>query len=731
MIWTGAAIAAFVGLWLAYAGFLAHGRRIDLRQAILYAPLKLLFLVRDDRLPESDPDRGTLYVVSHRSRLDPAFMLTLLPSDTLHILDHEAATAWWMEPFRELARTIPFNATHVFVSRRLVRILRGNGRIAVYLPENPEPDTRSFRLFRAVARIALKADAAVVPVRLGHPGRAISDRPIGERVNEWPSRPLAITTLAPATIDALRQRIGAGTTTASNALFDRVAQTRIADADRFGSVFRAVAGTARRFGEGQSIVRGPDGRTISWSDLMASTRLLARHLADATERGDRIGLLLQDSPHLAAGFLATQSAGLTAAMLAPDIEPETTGRTIRAGSIRLVLTSRTAADATPHQLHAAIESAGARLLLVEDILEGAGAFALFCARLARHRPVSASGLDDPAAEFLVAGDGRPARLVQLSQRNMLDNAAQVGARVDFNGGGDFLSLYPPHDATGLTAGVLTPLLAGAGSRIAPMGERHGGTGQPPGLILAPGSCVGEWLRDHGSLPAETRAIICMDAPLAPSVREALAAGSGLVLKALAFAEASGIVALSSRSHRRAAGRLLPGMRARLEPVAGLERGGRLTLAGPNVATGWMDPEQPGQIERPEGGWLDTGLLASLDNEGFVTVHGKADRLARIGDTEIPLALAEMLATTQWPKGVHVAVALPDRRRGERIALVTTEPNADKAALRRQAKAVGVAEIAVPSEIFVFDTMPLDAGGRPDVGEVRRLAEATQARSRAA
>ena len=91
-------------------------------------------------------------------------MLSLLPEQTLHILDEESANSIWLEPWRELARTITFNAKHVFVSRRLVRVLRGKGRLAVYLPDDVEPDTKSFRLFRAIARIAVQADAKIVPV---------------------------------------------------------------------------------------------------------------------------------------------------------------------------------------------------------------------------------------------------------------------------------------------------------------------------------------------------------------------------------------------------------------------------------------------------------------------------------------------------------------------------------------------------------------------------------------
>jgi acyl-[acyl-carrier-protein]-phospholipid O-acyltransferase/long-chain-fatty-acid--[acyl-carrier-protein] ligase len=137
-------------------------------QAFLYAPFKLFYCIADSRIRIArDAQAPVIYVVTHQSRIDPALMLSLLPGETLHILDGASAKSIWLEPWRELARTITFNAEHVFVSRRLVRVLRGKGRLAVYIPAAVEPDMRSFRLYRAVIRIAMQADARIVPIFIG------------------------------------------------------------------------------------------------------------------------------------------------------------------------------------------------------------------------------------------------------------------------------------------------------------------------------------------------------------------------------------------------------------------------------------------------------------------------------------------------------------------------------------------------------------------------------------
>ncbi|RUV41310.1 2-acyl-glycerophospho-ethanolamine acyltransferase, partial [Mesorhizobium sp. M7A.F.Ca.MR.228.00.0.0] len=163
MILTLALLAGLVLAWLLIG--VAEKFRLGLRftQALLYVPFKLAYRIGDSRIRIARKAQApVIYVISHQSRFEPALMLSLLPEDTLHILDE--ARSPWLEPWRELGRTIAFNAEHVFVSRRLVRVLKGKGRLAVYLPDAVEPDVKTFRLFRAVTRIAMQADAKIVPI---------------------------------------------------------------------------------------------------------------------------------------------------------------------------------------------------------------------------------------------------------------------------------------------------------------------------------------------------------------------------------------------------------------------------------------------------------------------------------------------------------------------------------------------------------------------------------------
>ncbi|TIW26074.1 MAG: 2-acyl-glycerophospho-ethanolamine acyltransferase, partial [Mesorhizobium sp.] len=92
-------------------------------------------------------------------------------------------------------------------------------------------------------------------------------------------------------------------------------------------------------------------------------------------------------------------------------------------------------------------------------------------------------------------------------------------------------------------------------------------------------------------------------------------------------------------------------------------------------------DRPGELQ-PLDGWHDTGDIVSIDREGFITISGRAKRFAKIAGEMVSLGAVEMLVQSLWPEEHHAVVAVPDRRRGERIVLVTTADEADPDELRK-------------------------------------------------
>jgi acyl-[acyl-carrier-protein]-phospholipid O-acyltransferase / long-chain-fatty-acid--[acyl-carrier-protein] ligase len=89
---------------------------------------------------------------------------------------------------------------------------------------------------------------------------------------------------------------------------------------------------------------------------------------------------------------------------------------------------------------------------------------------------------------------------------------------------------------------------------------------------------------------------------------------------------------------------------------------------------------------------------------------------------VSLSAVEAMASVLWPQAISVAVSIPDARKGERIVLLTTQRDAERSAMQRQAKATGASELAVPGDIRVLDKVPLLGSGKTDYVAATALAK---------
>ncbi len=732
MILTGAMLLAVVLAVLSVAAVLKVQLGLSFAQAVLYAPLKLVWNIDDRRIRIARrAQTPVLYAVLHQSRLDPALMLSLLPEQTLHILDEDSARSTWLEPWRELGRTIAFNAEHVFVSRRLVRHLRGRGRLAVYFPDAIEPDAKAFRLYRAVARIAVKAEAKVVPIVIGgarHLPMSLS--PSTHAPRRWLQR-LRIGVLEPLTLTELVERGGGQSGAPAHALFDRLAEARLASADANQTLFQAVRDAALRFGPERPIVEDVVSGAMSYRRLLTATRVLAGALAGIDQPGEAVGLMLPNANAVVVAFLALQSAGRVAAMINYTSGPGNVSAAIRTATIRTVISSRAFVEkAALGGIVAAVEAAGARILWLEDLRDGATALAKGIAALSWHWPVVRRDPNAAAVLLFTSGSEGTPKGVVLSHRNVLANALQAEARVGFTPEDKLLNVLPTFHAFGLTAGTVLPLLVGVRLLLYPSPLHYKlvpeiAAKTKPTILVGTDTFLNGYARSaRDSDFASLRLVVAGAEPVKAETRRVWRERFGAeIVEGFGLTEAAPVVAVNTATHARegTVGRLLPGMRHRLEPVEGIADGGRLFVAGPNIMMGYMTADRPGELQPLIDGWHDTGDIVAIDRDGFVAIRGRAKRFAKIGGEMVSLGAVEMLVQSLWPEDHHAVVAVPDKRKGERVVLVTTAEHADAKQLRQFGKKAGAAELMLPDGIVKVPELPLLGSGKTDYPEARRIA----------
>ena len=154
----------------------------------------------------------------------------------------------------------------------------------------------------------------------------------------------------------------------------------------------------------------------------------------------------------------------------------------------------------------------------------------------------------------------------------------------------------------------------------------------------------------------------------------------------------------------------------LEPVNGIEVGGELIVRGPNIMLGYLQPdtsELKAPATRRGAGWYASGDIANIDEDGFITILGRAKRFAKIGGEMVSLAAVEELAMNTWPGFNHAAVNLPDEKKGEIIVLVTDNKNATRKEIQEYVRTHRIGELYIPKKVVLTENMPMLSTGKTD------------------
>ena len=121
------------------------------------------------------------------------------------------------------------------------------------------------------------------------------------------------------------------------------------------------------------------------------------------------------------------------------------------------------------------------------------------------------------------------------------------------------------------------------------------------------------------------------------------------------------------------------------------------------------------------GWYDTGDIADIDEDGFITILGRAKRFAKIGGEMISLTAVEELAMNVWPRFNHAAANLPDEKKGEKIILVTDNRDATRKELQEYAREHGIGELYIPKKVILADALPVLGTGKTDYRTLNEMA----------
>ncbi|WP_224814031.1 AMP-binding protein [Hasllibacter sp. MH4015] len=472
-----------------------------------------------------------------------------------------------------------------------------------------------------------------------------------------------------------------------------------------------------------AMIDGPTGREVTAGAMIEQIKRLAGGL---TERGvlpgGTVALLAPNLPEYPVVFHGVALGGGTVTTINPTYTaPEIQHQLNDAGATMLVTISmfeevaRKAMAGTGCTELVVLDGGGDGALSLSDVMG---------AELPAQAPVDVEN-DVVVLPYSSGTTGRP-KGVMLTHRNLVANVTQSAAVAGITPGDKAIAFLPFFHIYGMT--VLMNLFLNQRAQIITMPrfdlemylkliQEHRATRlyivPPVALALAKHPLVEEY--DVSSV----KQIFSGAAPLGAEIEAAVGARFGA-----SSVQGYGMTELSPISHMTAgdnirhgsSGQAVPSTECRIvdpetleDLPAGME--GELWIRGPQVMKGYLGNPDATAETMADGGWLRTGDLAEIDEDGFMFIRDRLKELIKYKGFQV--APAEVEAALCALDGVSDAAVIgrSNAEAGEvPVAFVVTAPGVDEAALRAHCEGC-LASYKRPEEYRFVDSVPKSASGK--------------------
>jgi acyl-CoA synthetase (AMP-forming)/AMP-acid ligase II len=445
----------------------------------------------------------------------------------------------------------------------------------------------------------------------------------------------------------------------------------VPDLDLVSFVLRHAA----RLAGGPAVIDGASGRTVTYGELAGATERVAAGLAArGFGRGAVLALHLPNLPEFpmllygglrAGGAVSPASPLLTAAELARELRSTGAGILVTVGPLAAVAREAAAQAGVDDVIVLGEPSFG-------ELMAAGGA-----------PPASRPDPDEIAIMLSSSGTTGLPKAVQLTHRALVANLVQMAVPFPIEEAERVLGLAPFFHIMGLSC-VLNHALANGGTVVALARfdlevllramEAHGvqqALAAPPLLAaLAHHPLVSSF--DLSAL----RTVGSGGAPAGAALEQAVAERLDcLVGQGYGMTEASPLVAVCpladpSLMRSGSVGLLVGGTEARVvEPRSGatLPAGddGELWVRGPQLMAGYRDDPDATAATIDADGWLHTGDLGHIDEDGSIFLVDRLKELIKVRGFQVAPAELEAVLVTHPAVADAAVIGVPDEHDGER------------------------------------------------------------------
>ena len=468
---------------------------------------------------------------------------------------------------------------------------------------------------------------------------------------------------------------------------------------------------------------GMSGAAMTAADFMTQVKQLAGGLtARGMGAGKTVALMSPNIPHYCVVFHAVAWAGGTITTINPTYTASEVAHQLRDSAADLLITIPMFLE-TAQQ--AAKDAAGQQVIVIgeADGVEPLSAF--YGAPMDAQSPVD---LDEhPVVLPYSSGTTGMPKGVRLSHRNLVVNVDQVIEGGDVRPGEVAAAFLPFFHIYGMNVLMNVHLASGGALVTMPRFDlelflqisqdykaRRMWIVPPVALALAKHPIV-----DNYDL-SSVEQIFSGAAPLGAEVSDAVAKRLNCV-----SLQGFGMTELSPVSHTTplakpksgSSGTALPGTLCRIvDPESGEDlpagKEGELWVKGPQVMKGYLNNEKATRETLTEDGWLKTGDIAYIDDDGYMFIVDRLKELIKYKGFQV--APAELEATLVSMDGIVDAavIGLPDDEAGELpVAFVVTGDPAPSEADIKAHLAKTLSTYKQVHRVTFVDEIPKSASGK--------------------
>ncbi|PCJ58035.1 MAG: acyl-[ACP]--phospholipid O-acyltransferase [Candidatus Hydrogenedentota bacterium] len=702
-------------------------------------------------IPESG---GGLLVANHTSFLDALVIVASMDRRVRFIMYQGIYEVPWIKPLAKMMGAIPISAgggpREVVQSLRTATEALKDGDLVCIFAEGQITRTGQMLPFRkGFERIMQGVDAPIIPVHIDQVWGSIFSFSDGKFFWKRPKKipfPISIVYGKPVPSD-------------SNAFELRSAIQELgtqAYSHRQGNeklLHQLFIKKARRYPLKPCVADARSG-SLNTIKTLTGAIILATKLKDTLKSEHMVGVILPQSVGGTLVNIALQMMGKVPVNMNYTGSVESLQTSASQCKMKYVITANAFLTNAPIDIHIPGEA-----IYLEDIMASvekkdrtrALLLALLCPIKRLEKMLGAPSnrsMDDLATVVFSSGSEGEPKGIMLTQFNITKNIESSLQAFPHKPGDCVMGMLPFFHSFGFTATLwLTlvhphfnavyhpnPLEARA---IGDLIEKHKAT-----IMFSTSTFLHPFIRRCTPRQLSSLTFIITGAEkLAPRVRDAFKEKFGVEpLEGYGTTECSPVVSLNvpdfrapgfyqKGTKRGSIGHPLPGISVKIinqDTLEVLQHGesGLLLIKGPNVMKGYLN-NQAKTDEVLKDGWYETGDIATIDDEGFITITDRLARFSKLGGemvshTKIEEALHTLIDETEL---VLAVAGVPDENKGERLVVLHTLPDDEFDTLISKLGETGLPNLWVPKSraFYKIDEIPVLGTGKMDIKAVKTLA----------